>query len=292
MNREAMKQLILEALSKKLGDSFHISIQKVLKTNVKLDGLTIMQDGETISPAIYLEPFYKDLENGTSLDDVVSGIIRIYSEAGIHPWHFDLASVLDFDYIKDKLYVQLVNRHFNSELLRDIPHSLFLDDFAVTVRCIVEMESEGNASFLVHNSHMEMWHMNQEALISSAIHNTRKIFGLDLRNMKDVIKELCPDFVGNDNMETPLWILTNNRKLSGAATALFDDVLRDFANEHGNFYVIFSSVHEVLLLPTPDNSDIDVITRMNQEANATQVQTDEILGTKAYYYSIDSGFVL
>ncbi len=292
MNKEAMQQLILEALSKKLGDSFHISIQKVLKTNVKLDGLTIMQDGETIAPTIYLEPFYKDLENGTSLDDVVNGILRIYSESGIQPLHFDPTSVLDFDHVKDKLYVQLVNRHSNSELLRDIPHSLFLDDFAVTVRCIVEMASEGSASFLVHNTHMEMWHMNQEALISSAIQNTRRIFGLDLRSMNDVIKELLPDPVENDRIGTPLWIMTNNKKLSGAATALFDDVLRDFANEHGNFYVIFSSVHEVLLLPTPDNSDIDVITRMNQEVNATQVQADEILGTKAYYYSKDSGFVL
>lgn len=41
MNKEAMKHQILEALSKKLGDSFHLSIQKVLKTNEKLDGLTI-----------------------------------------------------------------------------------------------------------------------------------------------------------------------------------------------------------------------------------------------------------
>ncbi len=292
MNKEAMQQLILEALSKKLGGSFHISIQKVLKTNVKLDGLTIMQDGETIAPTIYLEPFYKDLENGAALNDVVNEILRIYSEAGIQPLHFDPTSVLDFDHIKDKLYVQLVNRHSNSELLRDIPHSLFLDDFAVTVRCIVEMASEGSASFLVHNTHMEMWHMDQEALISSAIHNTRRIFGLDLRSMNDAIKELLPDPVENDSIGTPLWIMTNNKKLSGAATALFDDVLRDFANEHGNFYVIFSSVHEVLLLPTPDNSDIDVITRMNQEVNATQVQADEVLGTKAYYYSKDSGFVL
>lgn len=291
MNKEAMQQLILEALSKKLGDSFHISIQKVLKTNVKLDGLTIMQDGETISPTIYLEPFYKDLENGTSLDDVVNGILRIYSEAGIQPLHFDLTSVLDFDHIKDKLYVQLVNRHSNSELLRDIPHSLFLDDFAVTVRCIVEMASEGNASFLVHNTHMEMWHMNQEALISSAIHNTRRIFGLDLRNMKDVIMELCPDFVENDNMEAPLWVLTNSRKLSGAATALFDDVLRDFANEHGNFYVIFSSVHEALLIPESDKFDASFLTRTNQVINATEVQADEILGNRAYYYSKDKGFI-
>ena len=48
MNKEAMKQQILEALSKKLGNSFHLSIQKVLKTNEKLDGLTIRHGSENI----------------------------------------------------------------------------------------------------------------------------------------------------------------------------------------------------------------------------------------------------
>ncbi len=292
MNREEMKQLILEAVAVKLGSGYHGILKEVLKTNQKLDGLTIFQAGNNIAPTIYLDSFYKELEKGASIDDVASEILRIYSEAEIQPLHFDPTSVLDFDHIKDKLYVQLVNRHSNSELLRDIPHSLFLDDFAVTVRCIVEMASEGSASFLVHNTHMEMWHMNQEALISSAIHNTRRIFGLDLRSMNDVIKELLPDSVDNDSIGTPLWVMTNNKNLSGAATALFDDVLRNFANEHGSFYVIVSSVHEVLLLPAPDNSAIDVITRINQEVNAAQVRADEILGTKAYYYSKDSGFVL
>lgn len=292
MNKETMQQLILESLSKKLGDDYHISIKKVLKTNVKLDGLMILRDGENISPTIYLDSFYKALENGTSLDAVVEGILQTYSEAGPHPCHFDVTSVLDFSYAKDRLYVELINRHSNEELLQDVPHSLFLDDFAVMVRCLIDMTPEASASYLVHNKHLELWHMDQETLISSAVQNTRKLFELDLRNMKDVIKELTPDAVNNGSIEIPVWIMTNNRKLSGAATVLFADVLKDFAEKHGNFYVIFSSVHEVLLVLTPDNSDIDSITEMNQMVNASQVRADEILGTKAYYYNKDSGFVL
>lgn len=292
MNKETMQQLILEALTKKLGDSYHISIQKVLKTNVKLDGLTILQDGKNVTPTIYLDPFYKDLEKGTSLEDVVNGILQTYSEAKIHPGHFDITAIRDFDYIKDKLYAELINRHSNNELLQDVPHKQFLDDFAVIVRCSVEMTAEGSASFLVHNNHLKMWQVEQEYLISHAVQNTRKLFGVDLAPMEIFMQKLCPEMaVCNDFPKPPLWVMTNNRKLAGAATAMFDDVLRDFAREHGNFYVIFSSVHEVLLVLTPDNSDIDAITRMNQEVNATQVAEDEILGTKAYYYCRDSGFV-
>lgn len=48
----------------------------------------------------------------------------------------------------------------------------------------------------------------------------------------------------------------------------------------------------LLLIPTPDDSNIDEITKMNQQVNEEQVGIEEILGTKAYYYSKDKGFVL
>ena len=292
MNKEAMKQQIQEALSKKLGNGFHVITQKVLKTNVKLDGLVIMQEGKNITPTIYLEPFYKDLEDGTPLDEVVGSILQVYFRADIHPEHFDLTQISDFGYVKDRLYVQLINRHSNEELLQEVPHALFLDDFAIVARCTVEMLAEGSASFLVHNGHLDMWETDKETLLSHALQNTREMFGVELVNMRDLIREMLPDEVSDGLPDCPLWIMTNNRKLAGAATVLFDDVLKRFAEEHGSFYVIFSSIHEVLLMPTPDASDINTITRMNQEVNETQVDEDEILGTKAYFYHKDRGFVL
>lgn len=292
MNKETAKQLIRNALSKKLGDGYSISIRQVLKTNQKLDGLTILQEGDTISPAVYLDPFYQDLENGISPDDVADRILRVYSETRMYPSHFDAASIRDFSHVRGRLYVALVNRHLNRELLGNIPHSLFLDDFAVTVRCLVETQEEETASFLVRSSHLDIWHIGQEELLALAVQNTRELLGIDLRNMKEVIGELLPHSITEETADTALWVMTNSRQLHGAATALFDDILKDFASAHGDFYAIFSSVHEVLLMPTSDRFSINDITEMNQEVNATQVREEEILGTRAYYYDKDRGFIL
>lgn len=292
MDRKAMKQSIMEALSRKLGDGYHVSFRQVLKTNQKLDGLTILRDGSCISPSIYLDPFYVDLENGISLDDVINEILRVYSSIKMYPNHFDTDAVKNFSYAKSRLYVELINRHLNMELLQNIPHSMFLDDFAVTVRCLVGTQGEESASFLVHNSLLDMWHVEKDALLSLAIQNTRELLGIDLRNMGEVIAELCPSPRAGRTADMPMWVMTNKQKLSGASTVLFSDILEDFAEKHGNFYVIFSSVHEALLVPTPDSSDIDTITQINQQVNAAQVQEGEILGTKAYYYSKDKGFIL
>lgn len=291
MNKEAMKQQILEALSKKLGDGFHLSIQKVLKTNEKLDGLTIRHGNENISPTIYLESFYKALDNGASIDDVMGRILQIYSNSKVYPGHFDTAPFLTYDLPRKKIYVELINRHLNNELLQDIPHRQFLDDFAVIVRCMVSAAEDETASFLVHNCHLNLWGIDQESLISHAIHNTRAMLGTSLQNMGKVIQNLNQGLMESDFPDCPFWVLTNNKKIAGAAAVLFDDILKGFAVEHGNFYVIFSSVHEALLLPGSDQFSIEFLTKMNQEVNTMQVQANEILGTKAYYYNKDKGFV-
>lgn len=71
MNREAMKHQILEALTKKLGDGFPISIQKVFKPNRELEGLLIMGEGEIISPTIYLESSYSGSGSPISLQNAM-----------------------------------------------------------------------------------------------------------------------------------------------------------------------------------------------------------------------------
>lgn len=291
MDKEAMKQLILESLSMKLGSGYHGTIKTMLKTNQKLDALNIYQNGDNISPVIYLDSFYSDLEKGASIDNVTDRIIQLYFRMRGDIQNFDATLMTDFNHVKNMLFVQLINRHSNTELLQNVPHSFFLDDFAVVIRCLVKMTSDEHADFLVHDCHMEMWDADQETLLSIAMQNTRKMFGTDIRSMNEVLGELLDSPVEIEDLP-PIWVLSNRQKIMGAATALFDDVLKEFAETHGSFYIIFSSVHEALLIPAEWNPDKDVLTEMNQEVNATQVEQDEILGTKAYFYDRKKGFVL
>jgi len=275
----------------KLGADYHISVQEFFKTNLKQDGLTILHGGGNCAPIIYLAPFYEELEKGASPDAVADSIIQLYSGSEFDTLNFDVTPVTDFNYVKERLYVSLVNKHSNAELLKDIPHSLFLDDFAVTIRCFIETGVGEDASFLVHNSHLGPWRVDGETLLAIAAQNTRKRFGLKIQCMSDVLREMMPCSFEADVNPIPVWVMSNERKVLGAATVLFDDALKEFAREHGSFCVIFSSIHEVLLLPTESNPDIDSLTAMNQTVNANNVREDEVLGTKAYYYDKDKGFI-
>lgn len=291
MDRTEMQHLIKEALSMKLGDGFRIRVHQVFKTNLKLDGLTILREGENISPTVYLDPYYEKLERGVPPDGIADGILHDYFHAKPPSGRFDITPFLDFNGVKDRLYVRLINRHLNRELLDGIPHMLFLDDFAVTFRCIVETHDEGNTSFLVCRSHMKLWGIDTDALMSAALKNTREKFGIMLENISEIFGRITPE-LESMHFEIPIWVMTNRQKLEGASAILFDDVLKDFANTHGSFYVIFSSVHEVLLIPTADSADIDIFSQINREVNGSEIMQDEILGTKAYYYTKENGFAL
>lgn len=292
MNREAMKHQILEALSKELGDGFHITIQKVFKPNRELEGLLIMNEGEIISPTIYLESSYEALDNGTPVEQVVNRILQAYDSARSEAVDFDIERLKDFDYAKEKLYVQLINRHLNKKLLQNVPHTMFLDDFALIVRCAVETSEDCNASFMVHNRQLDVWQADSKTVLSLAIRNTQAERDVEIIPLEQLIRETYPAFPMEHSSDCGLWFMSNQKRTFGAAAVLFDDVLKSFAEEHGSFYVIFSSIHEVLLMPTLDDSDINTITRLNQEVNETQVDEEEILGTKAYFYHKDRGFVL
>lgn len=292
MNREAMKQQIQEALSKKLGDGFRITIQKVFKPNRELDGLLIMGEEEIIGPTIYLEPVYEALDNGTPVEQVVDRILQTYDSAKSESVDFGIERLSDFDYVKDRLYAQLINRHLNKNMLQDVPHATFLDDFAIIVRCTIETSEDCDASFMVHNNHINIWQTDSETVLSTAISNTLAKHDVELLPLDQLIRETCPSFSEEHSPACNLWFMSNRRKYFGAAAVLSDDVLKSFAEKHGSFYVIFSSVHEVLMIPSPNNADIDFFTRQNQNVNATALEENDILGTKAYFYQRDRGFVL
>ena len=290
MDKEAMKQQILESLTRKLGSGFHLSTHKAFKTNLKLDALIILRDGKNFAPCIYLDSFYRELEKGACVEDVTDSILQSYFHAMADVGGFDATPISDFCYVEKRLYVELINRHSNTELLQGVPHSLFLDDFAVVARCLVNVDSDGQASFLVHHNHLMAWGIDQETLLSIAMQNTRKLFGVEIMGMEEILSGLMGG-VPQSSPQLPLWVMSNHKKMSGAATVLFDDVLKDFANTHGSFYVIFSSVHEVLLIPSGNVADIDGLTKINREVNKAEVRADEVLGTKAYFYDREKGFV-
>jgi hypothetical protein len=95
-----------------------------------------------------------------------------------------------------------------------------------------------------------------------------------------------------DCVDLPLYILTNNRCINGAAYLAYDDVISDFAHQiNSSLFILPSSIHELLLLPAPDDGDKGYLNEMVQDINKFVVSDFDYLSDCVYYYDIKNGCI-
>lgn len=303
MEFSSFTTLVREEVEKRAGEQYTVRINDVRKNNgVVLSGLTMMEDDSNISPTIYLNHYYEDFEDGrTTLTNVVNDVMDHYNRNKVNR-SVDMRQFLNYESVKKGIVYKLVNTAKNKELLEDVPHVEFLD-LSVVFQYLIQNEHFGTASILIHNAHLKLWDVSVEELYQVADANTQNLQGYELRSMIDAIRDLLEmDTIGEaadiEYMEehadnVPMYVLSNKNRVGGASCILYDGLLADFATAiGGSFYVIPSSIHEVLLLPADSRDEQDEIKAMIKEINDTQVRTEEILSDSLYFFDKEEGQLL
>lgn len=71
---------------------------------------------------------------------------------------------------------------------------------------------------------------------------------------------------------------------------LYPDIMRDISDTiDSSFFMIPSSVHELLILPAETLEGWEKVKNMLKEINDTQVEPEEILSYSLYYYDREEG---
>ena len=94
------------------------------------------------------------------------------------------------------------------------------------------------------------------------------------------------------DLQSPLqiYILTNTKGFLGASGLLLEDLLTDFADLIENsFFILPSSIHEVLLVPESSGIDIGTLSEMVCAVNKSHVSPQEVLSDHAYHYDRETG---
>ena len=87
-----------------------------------------------------------------------------------------------------------------------------------------------------------------------------------------------------------MFVLTNQSHVLGASGILYDGVLERCAFRIGEaYYLLPSSIHEMILIPCSAVTDIRELQKMVCEINETQVRDIEVLSDQIYVYSPKSG---
>lgn len=291
MKYETFKNVILERLTKDIPEPKNISIQTIYKNNgCTLDGLVIMEKGCNISPTLYLDYYYASYREGCSFQETYERILESY--LANKPAHsIDVSFYTNFDNTRSKIVYKLIHYEKNRELLKDVPHVVFLD-LAIVFYCLISMdESIGNATILVHNSHLSYWNIDVDTLFAVAKENVLAQLPAQLIDMGSMLQEMArathyPSILIPEDPLYPAYVLSNSQNLFGAACILYHGLLKSYAEKmDSDFYILPCSIHEVILVPACENDCLPAFSQMVREVNETQLGKEEVLSDHAYYYS-------
>lgn len=164
-------------------------------------------------------------------------------------------------------------------------------DFYVTFYVLVEdnRESEEIVSFPVTMGMIDKWSVAIEDVLTDAVKNAEKMFPLTVETIEDVLDldEIGLDTSGNENT---FYVMSNQQRHFGAATMLYKSALKNFEDRIGEpFYVIPSSVHELILIPQSMGLPARDLRQMLLDVNHSVVRPEDELSQYVYYYDSRTG---
>lgn len=297
MDYEIFKEVVKEGFLSYMPKSYQdmeVRVVPVDKVNRKLDGLSLLAKNEktTISPTLYINDMYeKYLMTGdlqSTLREAAEAMDEVFREATIPP--------LDISTAKDNIIFQLVNTMQNEDMLKNLPHRDF-QDLSVIYRWVVGVEQQGLSSVVINNHVAESLGMGEEQLFKAAAENTRRILPPMVQSMNEVIRdlfmadgmpqELADLMVGEQEPERTMWVISNENKIDGAVSMLYEDKLHSLAERVGtDLYILPSSVHEVIAVSV-EMGEPEELAQMVAEINMDQVDLSERLSNQVYHYDKD-----
>lgn len=295
MNLMEFIEYVKENIKGYLPDAFAdatVQVSEVIKNNDQiLYGMSILKPEQNISPTLYLEKWYEGYLRGKSLESILKEIAGIRIDADI-PEKFDIRQIMDFENCKDKIYPRIINRNLNEKMLKNKPYKT-LEDLAIIYFIKIGDLTDGAATMMINDELMKNWNITEDELHSVALQNEQNV-QYSVRSMSSVLKSIGNDMSLGDienvlNDIIPFFIVTNENGINGSAVLLNTDYLKMIESKIGKFYILPSSVHEIIVLPESEVNDAEYLKEMVKDVNDSVVEEDEILSYNVYQFTAKNG---
>lgn len=276
------------AVAMELGTKYKVELKEVKKNNgVILHGMLISAKEQNVIPTIYLDSFWEAYESGIPFAAVLRKLLQVYRE-DTPKKKLNMDFFYNLDGVKDRICYRLISRSGNESLLQEIPHVDFLD-LCICFFYAFRDKGLGEGSILIYNSHMEMWKTDVSTLYELARVNTPKLFPWECSTMEAMLTELADAEAELDLDEllrhVPMKILSNSKRIHGATCILYPELAERLAvAEGGSYYILPSSIHEVIVLKDTGEEDPINLKCMIAEVNESLVAPEEVLSDSLYYY--------
>ena len=278
---EVYKDLVIE----------NVEISKM--NDQKLHGLTFRPKGSDAAPTLYIDDLYDRHENGEDLGFLLVDLANRYEEAR----HAPAPPTVDLSWenVRDKLTVRLLEKNRNIDFLANMPYADVGNGLALIVDINMGEDRGGDWRVAVNQGVMESLGVDKETLFITAMDDSMYIappvltdmsmalFSLEKENLLDREEPLDPGAVSG------MYVLTNEAGMLGASVLYYPDVKEQVAELLGSgYYVLPSSLHEVILVPDTMGHDEKGLCDMVKQANRTVVEPKDVLSDNVYHYDMEA----
>ena len=263
-----------------------VSIHRMEKLGLAYDGMTVVRSGQRAAAAVNLTAFYDMYQEGKTTGDIIHEMADV---AVMQAPQMEYSVFSDYEAAKDYLFIRVANKEANADVLAGMPHKE-VEDLAITYHVLVNHDQNGIASAPVTDDLLRHYGVTAEQLHEDAIANSQRMLPAQLDSMQNMLFGMMTPEASDTLRDEPypgstMLVLTNNVQLNGAA-ALFYPGVMDQAAERlgGDFIVLPSSTHEVIMIPADGMTDFRSLEQMVKDINRSQVAPEERLSDHVYHY--------
>lgn len=281
MQLKEFAEQVLAIVRDKADGDFNVWIITISKNNgTVFTGITTSGDGK--QPVIYLDGYYnRFIHNQINAAEVADIVYEVIMEQMNYVPDIKLTDLMDWEQMKLKICVKLINAEKNKELLWDAPHRFFLD-FAIVYYIRISEDENVLQSIDVRNKHLELWGVSENDLYRVGLKNLEDTTSVLFKNMCDIL----PLWMQKpEEPRIPMYVLSNSSRMYGASVLLIENVLKEISQSLGDLIILPSSLHDLIVLPQDQHEKVlKTFLEMVKYVNENDVPPEDYLSDHVYVY--------
>lgn len=183
-----------------------------------------------------------------------------------------------YNKLLSQLRIGLVKTERHQELLKAAAH-LEIEDLSMIVHSIAPQSDGTTKHLLVTNAGLEAMGIDIETFLQDAIKASEKNYPPSMEQLSLLL------FGADDGVASQLYVASMPDMSNGAGVILYPDFMEKAAEKlGGDFFVLPSSIHEVLLLRDDGAIPLNDLKNIVESVNRTEVAVEEQLSDNVYHF--------
>ena len=245
--------------------------------------------------AIPAREMYQKYQEGAKMEELAREIAAHVEMIRENKLMEELGDMEDYEKVRGQLILRLLNTEAEQEKFQGAVYEQF-EDIAVVLYAKLGTLNGGTVTMRIHKTFLEGWGKQKDEVFSQAMKNMMENTPPRIYFLESLMVDL--GYAGEDFMEDDIALdyspmgncLTTTARTHGAAIAFLPGVAeRLYHLFGGGFYLVFTSIHEVML-HKEDSTNPEILQKILTKTMNKSTPMGERLSSHIYHFDLDTRF--